>query len=207
MHICLFFLIGTCRLVYGQVVSPYPISDCNNPAGTELQCANQSGCCALAGACCAGGCCPSTAICVNSDTSNEQCCDISDDSRCGAAVTDSAPSCPSAVKIHPSKQCVGVEDDWYCPWDSLCNYASGGCMGGKVRRDNCDVPATATASEPESETDSFIDDTADVTDDSSYPTNLGDTSSSALQTGKFVAVSVKTLLALLLTWASVFIGL
>jgi hypothetical protein len=90
MKLLTLLLIQACGLVSAQVVSPYPVSDCGGGiAGTELQCPDQPGCCSGGAMCCAGGCCPLSAICVNSGTSNEQCCDLSDKSLCGAAVTDS----------------------------------------------------------------------------------------------------------------------
>jgi hypothetical protein len=87
MHLFSFLLIAAFSLVYGQVVSPYPVSDCSGLAGTELQCPNQPGCCSGGAICCAGGCCPLSTTCVNSGTSDEKCCDVSDKSLCGAAVT------------------------------------------------------------------------------------------------------------------------
>ncbi|KAJ0129857.1 Kinesin light chain 2 [Fusarium oxysporum f. sp. albedinis] len=92
MYLSTFLLIQACSLVCAQVVSPYPVSNCDGLAGTDLQCPDQPGCCSGGAMCCAGGCCPLSAVCVNSGTSNEQCCDLSDKSLCGAAVTDSVRS-------------------------------------------------------------------------------------------------------------------
>ncbi|KAH6952042.1 hypothetical protein DER45DRAFT_577490 [Fusarium avenaceum] len=94
MHLSSFLLIAAFNLVCGQVVDPYPVSNCGGLAGTQLQCPNQPGCCSGGAMCCAGGCCPLSAICVNSGTSDEKCCDLSDKSLCGAAVTQ--------VRLRPS---------------------------------------------------------------------------------------------------------
>ncbi|KAH7201380.1 hypothetical protein DER44DRAFT_870033 [Fusarium oxysporum] len=172
MNLSTFLLIQACGLVSAQVVSPYPVSDCGGLAGTELQCPNQPGCCSGGAGCCAGGCCPLSAVCVNGGTSNEQCCDLSDKSLCGAAVTDSPPACPTAAGIHPSKLCVGVDSDWYCPWDAVCDNAGGGCFGGRVKRNNCDVQATETATETaeETESDTITGDFATTTETSAATT-------------------------------------
>ncbi|KAF5682938.1 hypothetical protein FDENT_7459 [Fusarium denticulatum] len=210
MKLLAFFLIQACGLVSAQVVSPYPVSDCGGGiAGTELQCPDQPGCCSGGAMCCAGGCCPLSAICVNSGTSNEQCCDLSDKSLCGAAVTYSSPACPTAGGIHPSKLCVGVDSDWYCPWDAVCNNAGGGCIGGRVKRDNCDGQATETAVETaevtaaETESDSFTVDFATTTE-SSAPSTVVDTSTSHSETKSSVVVSAHDLPTVLLAVAFVF---
>ncbi|KAH7475023.1 hypothetical protein IWW34DRAFT_735497 [Fusarium oxysporum f. sp. albedinis] len=209
MYLSTFLLIQACSLVCAQVVSPYPVSNCDGLAGTDLQCPDQPGCCSGGAMCCAGGCCPLSAVCVNSGTSNEQCCDLSDKSLCGAAVTDSSPSCPTAVGIHPSKLCVGVDSDWYCPWDAVCNNAGGGCIGGRVKRDNCHGQATETAAETaeetavETESDSFTDDFATTTKSSALSTVV-DTSASQSETKTSLAVSVYNLPTVLLAVAFVF---
>ncbi|CVL05295.1 uncharacterized protein FMAN_10844 [Fusarium mangiferae] len=210
MMLLTFLLIQACGLVSAQVVSPYPVSDCGGGiAGTELQCPDQPGCCSGGAMCCAGGCCPLSAICVNSGTSNEQCCDLSDKSLCGAAVTDSSPACPTAPGIHPSKLCVGVDSDWYCPWDAVCNNAGGGCIGGRAKRDNCNGQATETAVETaeetaaETESDSFTDDFATTTESSALSTAV-DTSASHSETKSSLAVSLYNLPTVVLTVAFIF---
>ncbi|KAF5632267.1 uncharacterized protein FTJAE_7599 [Fusarium tjaetaba] len=235
-----FLLIQACGLVSAQVVSPYPVSDCGGGiAGTELQCPDQPGCCSGGAMCCAGGCCPLSAVCVNSGTSNEQCCDLSDKSLCGAAVTDSvrflsririfyirrvpvvctriniyyfqSPACPTAAGIHPSKLCVGVDSDWYCPWDAVCNNAGGGCIGGRAKRDNCDEQATETAAETaqetaaETESDSFTDDFATTTESSALSTVV-DTSASHSKTKSSLAVPANNLPIVLLAAAFVLVA-
>ncbi|KAJ9416819.1 hypothetical protein QL093DRAFT_2085776 [Fusarium oxysporum] len=214
MYLSTFLLIQACSLVCAQVVSPYPVSNCDGLAGTDLQCPDQPGCCSGGAMCCAGGCCPLSAICVNSGTSNEQCCDLSDKSLCGAAVTDSSPACPTAAGIHPSKLCVGVDSDWYCPWDAVCDNSGGGCFGGRVKRDNCDIQATETATETagetsedtaaetaaETESDTFTGDYATTTG-SSAATTLVDTSTSHSETKTSLAASGHNLSAAFLTMA------
>ncbi|RKK14207.1 hypothetical protein BFJ66_g6730 [Fusarium oxysporum f. sp. cepae] len=206
MYLSTFLLIQACSLVCAQVVSPYPVSNCDGLAGTDLQCPDQPGCCSGGAMCCAGGCCPLSAICVNSGTSNEQCCDLSDKSLCAAA----SPACPTAAGIHPSKLCVGVDSDWYCPWDAVCDNSGGGCFRGRVKRDNCDIQATETATETagetaedtaaETESDTFTGDYATTTG-SSAATTLVDTSTSHSETKTSLAASGHNLSAAFLTMA------
>ncbi|KIL88300.1 hypothetical protein FAVG1_08379 [Fusarium avenaceum] len=218
MHLSSFLLIAAFNLVCGQVVDPYPVSNCGGLAGTQLQCPNQPGCCSGGAMCCAGGCCPLSAICVNSGTSDEKCCDLSDKSLCGAAVTQ-PQSCPTAGGIHASKLCVGVDSDWYCPWGAVCNNAGGGCFRRKNKRDNCDgqaaetatetavETAAETASDTEIETDlgSLTTDFATTTD-SSAPTTSADASASSSETKTSLATSINNLSAVLLAIAFVVAG-
>lgn len=81
-------IAGACTLVKGQLVDPYPMSNCNSGiAGLELQCPDANGCCKGGAACCAGGCCPLLANCINFGTSDEGCCPFSDTTNCGFGVT------------------------------------------------------------------------------------------------------------------------
>ncbi|KAH7232998.1 hypothetical protein BKA59DRAFT_460462 [Fusarium tricinctum] len=176
MHLSSFLIIAAFSLVCGQAVSPYPVSDCGGLAGAELQLSNPPGCCS-------GG---------------AKCCDVSDKSLCGAAVTHLSQGCPAAAGIHPSKLCVGVDSDWYCPWDAVCNNAGGGCFGGRYKRDNCDGQATEAATETaadvaaDTDTISFTTDFATTTE-SSAPTTLVDASASHSETETSLATSINSL--------------
>ncbi|KAH8883186.1 hypothetical protein GQ53DRAFT_830882 [Thozetella sp. PMI_491] len=47
---------------------------------------------------------------------------------------------------HPSKLCVGVSSDWYCPYNAACNLAGGGCfLAHAVTGCDTDTPASTPA--------------------------------------------------------------
>jgi hypothetical protein len=75
--------IATTAAQFAMTVIPDPLLDCGGPLGAaETQCATAAGCCEAA-PCCAGGCCPLTAVCINSGTNSEACCNAGDPSMCG----------------------------------------------------------------------------------------------------------------------------
>jgi hypothetical protein len=68
---------------FAMTVIPDPLVACGGVQGyIETQCATAAGCCEV-GPCCAGGCCPLTAVCLNSGTNSELCCNAGDKSMCG----------------------------------------------------------------------------------------------------------------------------
>jgi hypothetical protein len=82
-----------------QTIAPFPLANCGGVVGAiETQCATANGCCA-AGPCCAGGCCPLTAVCINSGTPDEGCCNAGDPSQCGYYTAPTVSSAINAVSL------------------------------------------------------------------------------------------------------------